>query len=159
MIIRLTRGKDDKTTTLTCIRDDKTVTYQSNLEFFARHDLLHYAVETTLGYDDAFFGMVAAGRDIDDFGTQGGVKDTYTTREIWTEFIVALMQWGVDAHQAPASEAALVAQLERDCTDRGLPSPGVSVEQIGRIRRLADTLHRNWDRLVPGDTLTLPFLV
>ena len=32
------------------------------------HDLIHYVVETTLGYREAFFGLLAAGWDIQDFG-------------------------------------------------------------------------------------------
>ena len=50
MVIRLTKGKGEKPGTLTCVRDDGTTTWQKSSEYFARHDLMHYAVETTLGY-------------------------------------------------------------------------------------------------------------
>ena len=37
--------------------------------FFARHDLTHYAVETTMGYRRGFYGLVAEGWDLSDFGS------------------------------------------------------------------------------------------
>ena len=60
-----------KPTTITCIRDDGSITWQTygpHSDFFAIHDLTHYAVETELGYKHGFFGMIAQGRDINDFG-------------------------------------------------------------------------------------------
>lgn len=48
---------------LTCIRNDGSVDIQRSSQgaFFALHDLLHYAVETTLGFRQAFLGLLASG--------------------------------------------------------------------------------------------------
>lgn len=35
---------------------------------FPPHDLTHYTVETTFGYRHGFFGLIAGGWDISDFG-------------------------------------------------------------------------------------------
>jgi hypothetical protein len=51
--------------------------------------MLHYVVETTLGFREAFFGLIAQGRDIASFGTRDGKKDTYTQEEGDAELLVA----------------------------------------------------------------------
>jgi hypothetical protein len=55
---------------LSCVRDDASVAVQRSGHggFFAMHDLLHYAVETTLGFEQAFFGLMAAGWSFETFG-------------------------------------------------------------------------------------------
>ena len=54
-------------------RADGTATWQrkegAQANFFAAHDLTHYALETTLGYRRGFYGLVAEGWDLSDFGT------------------------------------------------------------------------------------------
>jgi len=46
---------------LRCVRADGSVTWQKqtarHAAFFALHDLTHFAVETTLGYRQGFFGL------------------------------------------------------------------------------------------------------
>src|SRR5690349_6673456 len=55
-----------------CIREDGSVTWQrgnnATARFFALHDLTHFAVETTLGFRRGFYGLLADGWDITDFG-------------------------------------------------------------------------------------------
>ena len=56
-----------KPSILKCIREDKSETWSKlhpNTEY---HDLAHIAVEKTLGYKDAFYGLVAKGVNIEDF--------------------------------------------------------------------------------------------
>lgn len=71
LIIRLKRHADGSAS-LTCLRSNGTVTWQrqqgAQAGFFPRHDLTHYAVETTLGHRRGFFGLVADGWDLSDFG-------------------------------------------------------------------------------------------
>jgi len=81
MIIRLSKGKNDKSGTLTCLRDDGSSTWQKSSDYFAYHDLIHYAVETTLGFRDAFLGLVAKGKGLDEFGTRNG--DLFSCRQIF----------------------------------------------------------------------------
>ena len=62
LAVRLTR-KRDGAVVLELRRADGTTTWQKRTgptaEFFAVHDLTHYAVETVLGYRRAFYGLVA----------------------------------------------------------------------------------------------------
>ena len=66
MFIQLKKGRDGPAT-LACVRADGTRTWGKEHPFFPVHDLTHCAVESVLGFDQAFFGLIAKGWDIDDF--------------------------------------------------------------------------------------------
>ncbi|HKQ48642.1 MAG TPA: hypothetical protein VJZ71_11280 [Phycisphaerae bacterium] len=74
MLIRL--KKNENAPVLTCIRDDGSTTWSKMpyREFFPRHDLMHYAVETTLGFREAFFGLIASGWSVESFSEPGAAK-------------------------------------------------------------------------------------
>src|SRR4030095_7920419 len=67
LTIRIKKNTDG-TAALSCTRANGTVTWQRQLGaqgmFFPRHDLTHYAVETVLGFQSAFYGLIADGWDI-----------------------------------------------------------------------------------------------
>jgi hypothetical protein len=156
MRIRLSKGKEDKPGTLTCTRDDGSCTWQRSSPFFALHDLIHYAVETTLGYEDAFFGLVARGKDLDAFGTRNGVKDHYTAQEGWAESIVGLLQYHAVAGH-PLGDDELLAMLNKTCADRGVPAPPVTAGQLAQIREKVRALHARWYAVPEGEVLELVF--
>src|SRR4051812_40234637 len=92
MLIRFSRPKGKPV--LTCIRDDGSLVYTRlrQGEFFARHDLLHYAVESTLGLQHSFFGLIAAGWTIEAFDQAGAAREL-RAEAVHTEFMVGqLMQ-------------------------------------------------------------------
>ena len=72
MVIRIKKGTDGRTA-LSCTRADGTTTWQrqqgGQAAFFPKHDLTHYAVETTLGLRQGFYGLVSTGWDFSDFGS------------------------------------------------------------------------------------------
>lgn len=93
MRILLTR-RPDGATVLHCERRDGSVTWHkvqgTNAAFFPYHDLTHYAVETELGIPDAFFGLLAAGWDIDD--TDGkAAKGPLPPAAVLVEHIVGML--------------------------------------------------------------------
>jgi len=66
MTIQLRKGRDGPST-LTCVRGDGTRTWSKVHPFFPVHDLTHCAVESVLGFTQAFFGLLASGWSLDDF--------------------------------------------------------------------------------------------
>src|SRR5262245_20177690 len=70
MVINLKKGRDGPST-LACVRADGTRTWGREHPFFPLHDLTHCAVESVLGLNEAFFGLIAAGWAIDDFEKPG----------------------------------------------------------------------------------------
>lgn len=121
--------------TTRCIRDDGSETYTSSPsqgEFFVRHDLLHYAVETALGCKSAFWGLLAGGRDFDDFGTSSPSSDPIPEEAIRVEEIVGLIQLG---------------QKPKDLSQ-------------GEYEAIVNTwmeLLAQWSELADGDSLTVHF--
>ena len=96
MVIRFKKGKNrskHKPDTLTCIRDDGSVTWTHLHRGFVQHDFAHYVVEKTLGFENAFFGLVAKGYNIPDFSEPKAERSFEIPEEaIDTEPIVALLQ-------------------------------------------------------------------
>ena len=157
MIIRLTKGKADKPGTLTCVRDDGSQTWQQSTPYFARHDLIHYAVETTLGYREAFWGLVAQGKGTDKFGTKRGVKDTYTLRRLGEKSMVGFLQWPSVGGGPALSDAEVLTMLGKTCADQGIAAPIINAEHLARIREQVEVLHRQWSQIPAGESLTLVF--
>lgn len=157
MMIKLTKGIADWPGTLTCIRDDGSSTWQHSTSYFAWHDLIHCAVETTLGYTEAFFGLVNAGKGLDDFGTRNGKRDAYTCQEAWAEQIVGLLQWPGAGGGADLTDEQFLQQLGAVLADSACPAPDLSVEQLHAIKARMYALHGAWAKVPEGETMELRF--
>lgn len=158
MIIRMTKAKNKgKQDRLTCVRDDGSQTSWPLSAFFAQHDLLHYVVETTLGLEEAFFGLIARGRDINSFGTRDGQKDTYTRDEAEAELIVGLfqaqMRGGDLQNYAEFWEMLAVTCQKINWT----LSHQLSEEQFLEISNKINELEAKWKALRDGESMELFF--
>ena len=156
MVIRFKKGKNQwkhKPDTLTCIRDDGSVTWTHLHRGFVQHDFAHYVVETTLGFENAFFGLVAKGYDIPGFSAPKVERPFEIPAEaIDTEPVVALLQ----------------ADLLEDLGDSGdsdgifhdhsasLPV-GITDEQLEIMRQKLHVLLGQWHDLQPGESMALQF--
>ncbi|MGH7459754.1 MAG: hypothetical protein ACREMA_01840 [Longimicrobiales bacterium] len=156
LLIRLKKGRDGPHS-LVCTRADGSSTLQRHPKaFFPFHDLTHYAVESVLDYRRAFYGLVAGGWDLQDFGEpwprgrlpadldpadlivgQLDLERATGERRIADEFNVLIAAWY--AEHAPA------APIPAALTDA----------QLARIRQVAAGLHAQWRETRPGETLEL----
>jgi hypothetical protein len=138
------------------VRRDGTETWftsKNQSDFFAVHDLTHYAVETELGYRHAFYGLVAAGRELNDFGHQEGQSNPadYHQEALWAENLVNTLQLG-----GSASYEQFVQMLEMTYPETS-SHPSVTEEAFGSIvARMRDVIGR-WRTLKPEETLELEF--
>ena len=159
IVIRIKKNKDGRIS-LSCTRADGTTTWQrqegGQARFFPRHDLTHYAVETVLGHRKGFYGLVAAGWDLSDFGTpwpRGKLPKDANLSEIIVGFL--------DRERASGERwaaADLNDQLANFAAENGLPSPdAISDDDLAKIRRRRAELFAQWDAVEPGDGLELPF--
>jgi hypothetical protein len=120
------------------------------------HDLTHYAVETVLGHRQGFFGLVADGWDLTDFGPpwrRGRLPDEAGI----SEFIVGLL----DGERGAAMEwtaaefnSAAGIYFAQQGSARGWH---LSDAELGRIRARRAELFAQWRALPRGDTLELEF--
>ena len=153
LLVCLKKGRDGRST-LSCARADGTSTWAKLHPFLPVHDLTHYAVESRLGYRQAFFGLVAAGWELDDFAGPGAAA-RLPLEAHWAEHLVGLLD------RERASGLRLSAAEVRETLAAALagrtPPPAVDEATLVAIRALRDRLKQSWQALTPGDTLRLEF--
>lgn len=160
MLIQL-KKKTDGSAALSCRRADGSVTWQRQEglqgQFFPRHDLTHYAVESVLGRLRSFYGLVASGWELTDF-SKPYPRGALPAEALASEVLVGLLdqeraagiRWtGADFNRSAESYFAASGGVPAGCS--------VSDEQLTGIRELRASLLARWDALTPGETLELPF--
>lgn len=140
--------KTDGSGVLRCTRADGSVTWQKlekHAAHFALHDLTHFAVETTLGYRQAFFGLIAAGWDAEET-TGKGARGALPEEASEAEKIVGLLD----------SERALGTPWSLEDFNGYAPRP-VSEADLRAVRAARADLFRRWAEIRPGQALELEF--
>ncbi len=157
--IRLRRGRDGPDS-LTLTREDGTVTWQHLPRGQAQHDLAHHAVESCLGFRDAFYGLVARGQDISDFDNRDTRGDT-PDEAMLTEFLVnqiLLEHASGEFTEAEEFNAVMLWTLQNHGGgDLARAHRAVRPEELATIRTTARELWRRWSQTAAGEALTLTF--
>lgn len=155
MVIQLKKGRDGPST-LACVRADGSRTWGREHPFFPLHDLTHCAVESVLGFDQAFFGLIAAGWDIDDFA-KPGASARMPPQALLAEHVVAMFdREGALPRLMTAAEfnEAIISSLAP--ADRARFKP-VTAAELASVRALRQALDSRWRGLAPGTTLEVEF--
>jgi hypothetical protein len=159
MVVRFTKARhEERPHTFTCIRSDGTTTGMASTPFFVRHDLTHFAVETVLGLTDAFYGLIAAGWDIDSFADREG--DSRKVRKLPSEAIVAEIIVGsldLDWAAGPLATEQTVAIISEKFVADDIECQPPTAEQIDNIRLSRADLLARWQTTMPGQSLDLSF--
>lgn len=159
IVIRIKKGTDGRTA-LSCTRADGTTTWQrqegGQAAFFPRHDLTHYAVEATLRRADGFYGLVAVGWDLPDFGTpwpRGKLPPGANISEMIVGFFDLERSTG---ERRTAGD--LNQMLSEYCKQNGLPQEQpLTEDDIARVRAMRAELFARWDSVEPGEALEVMF--
>lgn len=159
LVVRMKKGKDGRTA-LSCLRADGTTTWQrhegAQAAFFPRHDLTHFTVETTLGLREGFFGLVASGWDLSDFGAPWP-RGPLPAEGNLTEIIVGFLDLERSSEQCMSTDE-MNQRIAAYTDSNGLSTLlVVSEAQITRIRQRRAELFARWDATEAGDTLELSF--
>ena len=158
--IRIKR-KNDGSAALTCTRPDGTSTWQQQNgpqgRFFPLHDLTHFAVETTLGFRRAFYGLVAEGWDIT-FFADPAARDQLPAEALLAELIVGYL----DLERATgvlATADELNEKIVSYHADKSLPpvSFRLTQQQLDNVRSRRAELFERWNSLSGGEALDLSF--
>ena len=139
---------------LRCTRSDGSVTWQKqgrHAAHFALHDLTHFAVESTLGFRQAFFGLIAAGWDIEDT-TGKGHRGALPPEALKAERIVGLL----DSERA-SGERMTAEELRDFYGTKGEPVPLISSDDLHRVRARRSELFAQWRAVPAGGTIELQF--
>jgi hypothetical protein len=157
--IRIKKNADGHTS-LSCTRSDGTKTWQrqegSQAGFFPRHDLTHYAVETVLGHRSGFYGLVAAGWDLSDFGNPWPRGRLPLDANI-SEMIVGFLDLERASGQMGRADDlnALLLEFSRNHSLQA-PVP-LSDDDLDRVRQARGELFSRWEAIPPGNALELAF--
>jgi hypothetical protein len=159
VIIEFAKRKDGNTV-LRCVRDDGSSTWQRNeneqARFFPLHDLVHYAVESELGFSRGFFGLIAAGWNIDETtgkSARGRLPDEALEVEHFVSSFMA--EWNSETEW---SANDFNDQARAFATTRSLPPPrALTDEELARVRGRFKELAAQWRELPDGETLRLEF--
>ena len=154
------KKKTDGSAALSCTRADGSVTWQRQEglqgRFFPRHDLTHYAVETVLRLEHAFYGLVASGWNLTDFGKpwpRGSLPPEAGAAELIVGFLDTERASGATWSAAEFNEKAGLYHQARG----GAPVSVLGEADLVHIRALRSELFDRWDALPAGATLELPF--
>lgn len=159
IVIRIKKDRDGRTA-LSCTRADGTTTWQrqegGQAAFFPRHDLTHFAVETALGRFDGFYGLVAAGWDLSDFGTpwpRGKLPPGANIAEMIVGFFDLERSTG---ERGTARDLNLI--LSEYCNKNGLPGEQpLTEDDIARVRAMRAELFARWNSVELGEALEVVF--
>ena len=160
LTIRIKKNTDG-TAALACARADGSVTWQRQQGgqglFFPRHDLTHFAVETVLGFQHAFYGLIAEGWDISDFGPpwpRGRIPEEAGVAELIVGFLdterASLTRWSA----ADFNDKAAIYYRDHELPT---PPPTLTDDELARIRQRRSELFAEWDAVRPGDAIVLTF--
>jgi hypothetical protein len=155
MRIQLKKGRDGPAT-LACVRADGSRTWGNEHPFFPVHDLTHCAVESVLGFDTAFFGLIATGWEIDDFA-KPGARRRMPFQAIIAEHVVGVLdrERGLPAPLTVAEfNETMGASLPPAQRDAFRP---LSDAQLSQVRALRNALEARWYALSAGSTLEVEF--
>jgi hypothetical protein len=153
--IEIKRGRDGPAT-LSCVRPDGSRTWHHVHPFFPGHDLLHFALETTLGFAHAFYGLIAQGWDLSTFEDREA-RARMGAEAIWAEGMVGLFdQERGGGRRWSAGEFNDAIRLE--CEMAGLPPcRPVTDAELDAVRARHRELLNQWSDTPPGGVLALEF--
>lgn len=159
IVIRIKKGKDGRTA-LSCLRGDGSTTWQrqegGQAAFFPRHDLTHYAVESTLGLRQGFFGLVAEGWNFSDFGSPWR-RGPLPIEAVISELIVGFLDSErITDERRPVEE--INERIAERYVENDLPARlPISEEELEKVRQRRGELFVRWDAVKPGDALEISF--
>ncbi len=156
--IQITK-RPDGSGLLRCVRADGSVTWQKqerHARFFAMHDLTHFAVESSLGFERAFYGLIAEGWDVEDT-TGKGARGPLPEEALEAEHFVGTL----DAERASgarftAEEFNDHAALHAASSGRAAPRR-LTEDDLHLARSCRDELLAQWSAIPPGGMLELNY--
>jgi len=154
------KKQTDGSAALSCRRADGSVTWQrqdgQQGRFFPMHDLTHYAVETVLRHPRGFYGLVAEGWNLTDFGKpwpRGPLPVEALASELLVGFLDGERGAGVEWSAADFNASAATHYAERGVSD----APVVSDDDLRKVRDKRRELFARWAALPAGEALELTF--
>lgn len=160
MLVRFTKHSPEAAAdALACVRPDGTATTGTlPRQGILPHAAVHFVIETTLGWHDAFFGRVARGETIDEVTAKlHGQSGAWAkmTQAMQTEALAECLeaeQWSGSSDPAAFAEALIAG-----CRRRGAVPPEITAEEVDRLKVALREFGAAWRPLAPGTSLERTF--
>jgi hypothetical protein len=154
------RKNVDGSSVLTCVRADGSTTWQHQKgnqgQFFPHHDLTHFAVETALRQRAGFYGLVADGWNLQDFGNPWP-RGPLPPDALIPELIVGFLDTERAASERWAAEQFHESAMRYFDAHDLSGSFRLTEDDLAQIRERRAALFARWDALPGGSTLELTF--
>ena len=153
------KKRGDGDAVVTFVRDNGSATSGrlGSGGFGAVHDLTHYAVETTLGLRQGFYGLLAQGWDIPDFEVKGAARQL-PDEALVAECVVGQLSNVIFAGAEPrAEEFNWLVKSAVAGVRPGASAPSISEDTLRQMKQTLNALLTRWRTLPPGETLELDF--
>jgi hypothetical protein len=122
------------------------------------HEALHFVVEKTLGWHDAFFGQVARDGSLASVSAKlhdPEIDRPKNTQAVQSEALVECFQ--TEQSNAPTDPAGFALNLLSSCRRRGVPPPDIDAEELVRVRVALREFGAAWRPLAAGAVLERTF--
>lgn len=166
LAVRFTRHADGGAT-LHCTRADGSETWQRHGagrgRFFVPHDLLHFALESTIQSAEGFFGLIAAGWDIEETTgktPRGPLPPQAVAVELWVSLLAAESADGACYSAGELRDQARTfswAQERPEVLDTPAGTLPMDDALLDSVRERYQTLLTDWAAVAPGEALELTF--
>jgi len=155
------KKEHNKPSTLSCTREDGSITYSKLQVGFEIHDIAHYIVEQQLQLKNSFYGLLSQGYQISDFmlpkekRPEALQPKNLPPEVLITEHLVNLLT--IDFMQSD-NEIDILKALAGILKDNGLIlSKKVGEEKIILIQKELAVLMSQWNKLTRNETLEMAF--
>ncbi|WP_461056184.1 hypothetical protein [Spirosoma arcticum] len=154
------RKEANKPPVFTFKRSDGSITWSKLRNLLVEHDLAHYAVETTLHFKEAFYGLLDQGFTTEDFERprdkrpQTLLPVNLPLQAHQAEHIVGLLQ--IEWLSGPNSN--FIEDLKQALEQKGFTYPNeLTIQQLDTIRNAYLEVIYQWNMLPAGQQLDLPY--
>ena len=152
MEILITKGKNRNT--LTCKRNDGTLTSINLGPNIPNHDIAHYVVEKEFKLENGFYGKVKSGMTIEELSDKEIIKNLGS--EIWLSEIMARNLQSIGSGAAKIEQFIELIHWESQNIE-GIKVPNMSLPIIEKMKSDFDQLCERWDLIAENESLKLLF--
>jgi hypothetical protein len=156
MTIRILKKKSPAKHVVTYLREGFPDYWMFADDFLVLHDLSHFAIEKTLQYESAFWGLVKQGINPEVFENKAQRDQLSLSNEAWyAEHLANLFL--MELSQGPFENIQEVLASTIGQTHPQLPLPTYSDEMIETIRVYYKKWVEAWRALPPNESLAIHF--
>ena len=150
------KKKGAQINTISYKRDEQLDYWQDANDFLVMHDLSHYAIETTLNFTTAFWGMVKGGINPLEFENKETRDRLILTKEAWyAETLANLFLFEHSQGKFEDFNAVFEESLKQ--TNPEILPLKLNDLEIEKIRKAYENLLSQWRSLQINETLVLEY--